>query len=79
MQAAPIAAHAGAPPPVPASAGAAGGGSGGSHCPFVQLEVQQSTPLVQAPCATVQSTVHVLLVGSQCLEQQSASLVQDAF
>jgi hypothetical protein len=45
----------------------------------VQLEVQQSAPLVQAPCAAVQSTVHVLLAGSQCFEQQSASLVQDAF
>jgi hypothetical protein len=78
VQAAPMGEHAGAAPPLPASAGPAGGG-GTSHCPFVQLEVQQSAPLVQAPRAAVQSTVHVLLAGSQCFEQQSASLVQEAF
>jgi hypothetical protein len=50
-----------------------------SHCPFVQLEAQQSVPVVQAPCAGVQSTAHVWLAGSQCFEQQSASLVQVAF
>ena len=47
--------------------------------PLVQLEVQQSEPLVHAPRAGVHTTVQALLAGSQCPEQQSVSAVHDAF
>jgi hypothetical protein len=45
----------------------------------VQLEVQQSAPVLHAPCAGAHTTVHVLLAGSQCFEQQSPSALHDAF
>ena len=57
-------------PPV----GGGGGGSGASQLPFVQLEVQQSAPVMHGPAAGTQAaTPHVCEAGSQCLLQQSAS------
>jgi hypothetical protein len=44
----PIGLHAGAPPPPP-SAALTGGAWDASHAPLVQLDVQQSAPVVQAP------------------------------
>jgi hypothetical protein len=65
--------HAGAP------ASAPGAGPGASQPPFVQLDEQQFAPVVQGPAVGVQGVMHVWLVGSQCCEQQSASLMHAAF
>jgi hypothetical protein len=54
-------------------------GGGASQRPFVQLEEQQSAPVVQVALVATQTVTHVLLAGSQCLEQQSPSTVQVAF
>jgi hypothetical protein len=69
----PIGAQMGVPPSAPGFP-PTGGGSGASQEPFVQLDVQQSKPVVQAPAVGVQTVLHVLLVGSQCPPQHSASL-----
>ncbi len=50
-----------------------------SQLPLVQLEVQQSEPAVHAPPLGTHGVVHVCEAGSQCFEQQSASLVHAAF
>ncbi len=65
----------------PASGGEGGGagGMGASQRPLVQLDAQQSAPVVHAPAAAVQRTTHVLPVGSQWPEQQSAFAVHVAF
>src|SRR5512140_3055317 len=63
----------------PGGGGGGGGGSGASQRPFVQLDVQQSAPVVQAPAAGTHGVVHVCDAGSQCLPQQSASAVHAAF
>ncbi len=54
-------------------------GGGTSQRPFVQLEEQQSAPVVQVALAAAQTVTHVLLAGSQWLEQQSPSAVHVAF
>jgi hypothetical protein len=56
------------------------GGIGGSHDPFVQLDVQQSAPVTHAPAVGVQATagVQVCVAASQCLSQQSPSVVHVA-
>jgi hypothetical protein len=83
--AAPMAEHAGpvgTPPPPPSTPGFAGGetgGCGGSHVPLVQLDVQQSAPVLHGPRAGAHTTVHVMLAVSQCFEQQSPSLEHAAF
>ncbi len=74
---APIAEHAG-PASVPASPPLTAGGRGGSHVPFVQLDVQQSAPVVHAPATGVHTTVQLLLFGSQCFEQQSPAALHEA-
>ena len=74
----PIGLHADGPPPPP-SAALTGGAWDASQAPFVQLDVQQSAPVLQAPWAAVQTVVHCMLAGSQCAEQQSASAVHEAF
>jgi hypothetical protein len=50
-----------------------------SQRPFVQLEEQQSAPVMHVPLVAAQTVVHVLLIGSQWFEQQSPSAEQSAF
>jgi hypothetical protein len=67
--------HTGAPASLP---GGGGGGAGASQVPFVQLDVQQSAPVVHAPPLGAHGVVQVCEVGSQWPEQQSALVVHVA-
>jgi hypothetical protein len=55
------------------------GAGGASHTPLVQLDEQQLAPVVHAPFVATHGVMHVLLVASQCFEQQSALLEHVAF
>jgi hypothetical protein len=46
---------------------------------LVQLDVQHCAPAVHAPPLGTHGVLHVCDAGSQCFEQQSASLVHAAF
>ena len=60
--------------PPPSVVGGGGGGSGASQLPFVQLDVQQSAPVLHAPALGTHAAVpHVFVAALHLPEQQSAS------